>query len=90
MQVIDEMTRVDALLDLLLKRGRKLLDDAAWDTVTMRKCGVQDPERNEQDKQWKYNHGLQKKIILASSQTYLAGSDENMPLGGAKGPRRDG
>lgn len=51
----------------------------------MRKCGVQDPERTEQDKQWKYNCGLQKKIILASSWTYLVGPDENTPLAGRKG-----
>lgn len=61
MQVTDEMTRVDALLHLLLKQGRELLDDAALDTVTMRKCGVQDPERNEQDKQRKYNVGFRRK-----------------------------
>lgn len=31
------MKWVDALLDLLLKQGRELWDDAALDTVTMRK-----------------------------------------------------
>lgn len=56
------------------------MDDAALDTVTIRKCGIQDPERNEQDKQWKYNCGILKKIILASSWTCLAGS-----AGGCKG-----
>lgn len=40
MQVPDEMTRVDVLLDLLLRQGREALDDAALDIVTMRKCGV--------------------------------------------------
>lgn len=90
MQVLDMLTRVDALLDLLTKQGRELLDDAALGTVTVRKCGVQGLERNEQDKQWKYNCGLQQKTILASSWTYSAGSDEKMPLGGAKGPRRAG
>lgn len=42
-QVIDETSRVDALLDPLPKQGRELLGDAALDSVPMRKCRVQDP-----------------------------------------------
>lgn len=44
------VNRVNVLLDLLLKQGGELSDDAIL--MTLRKCVVQGPKKSEEDKQW--------------------------------------